>query len=215
MSEIDKRILQSGSKFLLSINERSLYLNQSSDYIFRLIYLRSFDPPLMVKVRSDSIIIIEDYDGPEFDKSVNVPNLPHEEADLVILYHKSRYKNEAYKDSLEKIYPKVLDSNYIQGLEKKVTEYSFKIHKSKKIKLRNTEEDYKQLTEAVKNSGIWKINLPNYINPPCVDGSTFIMESYKNNCYNYYFVACPHEGSIRNLFLKILGYSNLESEKIY
>jgi hypothetical protein len=233
----DSIVLSSVSESLTQMGQANIAIRPLSVETYRFTYLRAFDETLIITMTKDSMIILKDYNGIEINYKYDDSKLTKQEMKIHNVWGsyqmnkilldaeipdsikarpnvaKAIKRNIRINDSLARLYPLIIDSNYMNQLDEKMkTKYIYH-HKQTIKRIPLTIKERETILSSVDKYKFWSMKNTNNLFVG-LDGSSWILEA--NTKDGYYFVySWEPDGDFKSLCMQFLKYADLKEDKIY
>ena len=225
----DTFLLKIWSYTLFKMKEPILHNHYLDKKVYRMISLRAFNPPIVVRIEkyNDSIIVI----SKKLNKNIRYPFVVYGGSDSLfymtpdigfydtiskkmkiinkVKYNKQLEKNRRSNDSLAKIY--------------NVINYHLKLNQRKVVSLTT----WDSLETMIDSSSYWRTKPDIALDYPQVDGSKWILEGHSKNGYQIKIIPSPNfkkeiykntfdsTDNYARIFKYFMKMANLEHEPMY
>jgi hypothetical protein len=233
----DSIVLSSVSESLIQMGQINLSFRPLSDETYRFTYLRAFDEPLIITMTRDSMIVVNDYNAIDINYKYDDSKLTKQEMKIHDVWGsyqmnkilldskipdsikarpnvaKSIRENIRINDSLARLYPLIIDTNYMDQLDEKMKTKIITHHKQTIKRIPLTIKECEKILSFVDKYNFWTMRNTNNLFIG-TDGSDWVLEA--NTKEGYYFVySWVPEGDFKNLCMQFLKYADLKEDEIY
>lgn len=225
----DTFLLKIMSYTLYKMQEPILYDHYLDRSVYRMISLRAFNPPIVVRIEKykDSVVVV----SKKLNKCITYPFMVYGGSDSLFfmapdiafydtLSKKVKIINKAEYDKQLKENKRINDS-----LAKKynVIDYHLKLNQRKVI----SPIPWNSLEKMIDSSSFWRTKPDVALDYPQIDGSQWILEGHSENGYQIKIIPSPNfekeiykntfdsTDNYARLFKYLMKISNLEKEPMY